>query len=57
MTRDAVGSHNIALMGLSQLIAKDGLVLPPFRRTSTPTKQSKNYLVTNYPTALDPTGI
>ena len=56
MSRDGVGSHNIALIGVSQLIANDGKVLPPFRRETTPTNQPKEYLVTNYSTALDPTG-
>ena len=38
MNRDGVGSHNIGLIGVCGILAKDGLALPPLRRSAGPTK-------------------
>ncbi|KAG2227710.1 hypothetical protein INT45_004752 [Circinella minor] len=44
MNRDGVGSHNIGLNGVCGILAKDGLALPPLRRSApqVPRKQENN---------------
>ena len=55
INRDAVGAQNIALIGMTMALARDGLPLPPFRRSVA--KTTRAYLEINYNIyAAAPTG-
>ncbi|KAL9545672.1 hypothetical protein MBANPS3_007045 [Mucor bainieri] len=53
INRDENGARNIALIGFSQLVSRDGLTLPPFRSSYNPNKYALSPNFSSYQSGDD----